>query len=133
MEVTVKRTLLTLFVGAVAAGIPAYAHHSFAAHYFEEQSVTLTGDVDEFEYRNPHAWVHFMAPDSTGEMRRYGAEWAGPGRLAREGITKDTIKPGDRVIVTGSPGRVEGEFKMHLKGIERPADGWSWRGGRNRR
>ena len=93
----------------------------------------LTGDVDAFEYRNPHAWVHFMAPDSTGEMRRYGAEWAGPGRLAREGITKDTLKPGDRVVITGSPGRVEGEFKMHLKGIERPADGWSWRGGRNRR
>ena len=44
---------------------------------------------------------------------------------------KDTLKPGDRVIVTGSPGRNAAERKIHLKRIERPADGWSW-GGRRR-
>ena len=128
-----KRTLLILFAGAVASGLPAYAHHSFAAHYFEEQSVTITGELVEFQYRNPHAWVHVMAPDESGQMRKYGAEWGGTGRLARQGITKDTLKAGDRVIVTGSPGRIEGEYKIHLKGIQRPADGWSWRGGRDRR
>lgn len=128
-----KRLLLVLFAGAVAAVIPASAHHSFASYYFEDQSVTITGEVDAFDYRNPHAWVHVMAPDSTGQMRRYGAEWAGTGRLARVGITKDTIKPGDRVIVTGSPGRVANEYRVHLKRIQRPADGWNWQGGRDRR
>jgi len=129
----VKRTLpCLLFAGAIAAVIPVSAHHSFASFYFEEQSITITGEVVEFEYRNPHAWVHVMAPDGTGAMQRYGAEWGATNRLARSGVSKDTLKPGDRVIVTGSPGRVAGEYKMHLKGIERPADGWSWTNARER-
>ena len=128
-----KRILLVLFLGTVATTVPLIAHHSFAAHYFEEQSVTITGEVAEFQYRAPHAWVHVMAPDDGGRMRRYQAEWANPNRLGRQGVTQDTLKPGDRVVLTGSPGRVAGEYKVHLKRIERPADGWAWRGGRERR
>jgi hypothetical protein len=127
------RVLLVLCAGAVAAGAPLFAHHSFAAYYFEEQSVTITGDVVEFDYRSPHAWLHVAAPDPSGQMRRYAAEWANPNRLGQQGVTRDTLRPGDRVVVTGSPGRNAGEYKLHLKGIQRPADGWRWRGGRNRR
>ena len=126
------RVLLVLCAGAAAAGAPLFAHHSFAAYYFEEQSVTITGDVVEFDYRSPHAWLHVAAPDPSGQMRRYAAEWANPNRLGQQGVTKDTLRPGDRVVVTGSPGRNAGEYKLHLKGIQRPADGWRWRG-RNRR
>jgi hypothetical protein len=89
--------------------------------------------VVEFVYKSPHAWLHVDAPDSSGQMRRYAAEWANPNRLGQQGITRDTLRPGDRVEVTGSPGRVASEYKLHLKGIVRPADGWRWRGGRNRR
>jgi hypothetical protein len=127
-----KRTLFVLMAGAMAAGIPLSAHHSFAAHYFEDQSVTITGELVELDYRSPHAWVHVMAPDTAGQMRRYSAEWANPNRLGQQGITRDTLKPGDRVVVVGSPGR-DADYRLHLKGIERPADGWSWRGGRGRR
>jgi hypothetical protein len=44
----------------------------------------------------------------------------------------DTLKPGDRVIITGAPGRNASERRIHLKSIERPADGWAWRGGADR-
>jgi len=128
----VRSILLVLFAGAVAVA-PLSSHHSFAAHYFEEESMTITGDLVEFEYRSPHAWVHVMAPDQRGTMRRYSAEWANPNRLGQQGITKDTLQPGDRVVVVGSPGRTAGEYKLHLKGIERPADGWKWRGRQDRR
>ena len=127
-----RRSLCFLFA-AVAAAVPLSAHHSFAAYYFEDQSMTITGEVVEFEYRSPHAWLHVSAPDSSGQVRRYAAEWANPNRLGQQGITRDTLQPGDRVVVSGSPGRTPGEFKMHLKGIERPADGWAWRGNRGRR
>ena len=66
-------------------------------------------------------------------MQTYAAEWSSPRRLGRQGVTKGTLKPGDVVIVTGSPGRVASEHKVHLKAIRRPADGWSWTGGRRRR
>ena len=49
--------------------------------------------------------------------------------VRRDGVGRDTLKAGDRVIVTGSPGRTASEYKMHLKRIQRPADGWEWRGG----
>jgi uncharacterized protein DUF6152 len=124
--------LLTLLVGVVALRAPVSAHHSFPAHYFEDQTVSIDGELVEFEYRAPHAWVRVMAPDEKGVLQQFSAEWANPSRLAQLGVTKETLKPGDRVIVTGSPGRNPSERRIHLKSIQRPADGWSWagRGGR---
>jgi hypothetical protein len=121
------RTLLA-FGAVVLAAAGANAHHSFPAYYFEEQTVTIAGEVAEFDYRAPHAWVHVLAPDTDGRVQRFSAEWANPQRLARDGITRDSIKAGDRVVVSGSPGRTASERKLHLKRIERPADGWVWSG-----
>ncbi len=131
------RILTALGVVLAAAG-GAAAHHSFPAYYFEDQSVTIEGAVVEFDYRAPHAWVHVNVPDVDGQMQRYSAEWANPQRLRRDGITAERIAPGDIVRITGSPGRTASERKVHLKRIERPADGWTWggtggRGGRPRR
>lgn len=124
----------TVLAVAIASGLAstAYAHHSFAAYYFENQSVSIEGDVVEFVYTAPHAWVHVMAPDANGQVQRFAAEWSNPTRLARDQVTKETLRPGDRVIITGSPGRTASEYKLHLKRIERPADGWTWSGGRRR-
>ena len=124
------RRILTVLGLGLAAVMPASAHHSFAAYYFEEQSVTIEGVVQEFQYRSPHAILVFSARDPEGRMQNYAAEWNNPRRLTGDGVTKDTLKPGDAVVVTGSPGRVASEYKLHLKGIQRPADGWAWRGNR---
>lgn len=113
---------------ALVAAAGVHAHHSFAAYYFEEQTVTIEGSVTEFEYRSPHAWLHVLAPDADGQMQRFSAEWANPQRLARDGVTVDRLQPGDVVRITGSPGRIASERKIHLKRIERPADGWTWGG-----
>jgi hypothetical protein len=128
-----RRIWLVLFVCAVAAGVPASAHHSFAAEYFEDQTVSLEGEVVQFDYRNPHAWVHVMARDESGELQRFSAEWSNPTRLKQQGLTAESIKPGDQVIITGSPGRKPAERRLHLKAIERPADGWKWPLARGRR
>lgn len=120
------RTLLALGLATFVIGVPSYGHHYFGADYFEDQTVSIEGNVVEFEYRNPHAWVHILAPDGAGQMQKIGAEWGNPVRLGGQGITKDTLKPGDRVIVTGSPAREPYTYRIHLKKIERPADGWRW-------
>lgn len=117
----------------IAAVAPLAAHHSFASYYFEEQLVSIAGEVVDFEYVAPHAWVHVMAPDEAGQMQRFSAEWSNPTRLARDRITAETLQRGDRVVITGSPGRDASERKLHLKRIERPADAWSWGNLRNRR
>ena len=127
-----RRTLVALAF-AMAVPLVALGHHSFAAYYFEEQSVTIEGKLVTFEYKSPHAWIYMSVTDASGEVQQYSAEWANPNRLSRDGITKDTLKAGDHVIVTGSPGRTAGENKIHLKQIERPADGWKWGRGGGRR
>ena len=60
----IARTLVTLAL--IALGAPASAHHSFAAFYFEDQSVSIEGVVTEFHYVNPHAWVYISARDVEG-------------------------------------------------------------------
>jgi hypothetical protein len=118
--------MLALSIGALALGARASAHHSFAAAYFEDQKVSVTGEVVRFDYVNPHAWVHVMAPDESGAVQKFSAEWSNPRRLTQQGLAADTIKPGDHVIITGSPGRNPAERKIHLRTIVRPADGWQW-------
>lgn len=123
-----RRTLSVLLWAVVGTSAAVSAHHSFSAYYFEDQSVTLKGDVVEFEFRAPHAWVRLNVLDGQGRASVYGAEWANPSRLSRDGVTKDSLERGDVVRITGSPGRKEADRVMHLKRIERPSDGWSWRG-----
>ena len=120
------KTFPLMLAIVVATGPLVSGHHSFAAHYFEEQFVTVKGTLVEFQYVTPHAWVHVSVSDDGGNTRRYAAEWSNPNRLTRDGVTKETLKAGDYVIVTGSPGRNAEENRIHLKGIERPADGWRW-------
>jgi len=126
MNVRALMMLAPLIVAALSA--PASAHHSFDAFYFEDQSVSIEGVVTEFHYVNPHTWVYISAADATGIQRIVGAEWSNPARLAQAQIKKDTIKPGDRVIITGSPARDTQEAKIHLKRIVRLSDGWTWAG-----
>jgi hypothetical protein len=126
----VTQTLLILVMGTVVAAVPAYAHHSFAAYYNEGESVSLEGTVHEFQYKSPHAVVVFHVPDAAGRLQKYEAEWANPSRLQRQGITASALRPGDVVRITGSPGRKASENKVHLKGIRRASDGWSWGGRR---
>jgi Family of unknown function (DUF6152) len=123
-----------LFRGLCAAGLllaalPAHGHHSWTAAYLEDQSVWIQGEVVELHYQNPHAWLFVSALDRGGQLQRYGAEWASPSRLNQQGVARDTLKPGDKLILTGSPPRDPNEFRLHLKRIERPADGWTWVGG----
>ncbi|HEY3043240.1 MAG TPA: DUF6152 family protein [Vicinamibacterales bacterium] len=121
-----KRTLLVLSFGALTAVASPSAHHSFSADYFEEQKVSLEGDVIAFELKNPHAWLHLAAVDENGERQKISAEWSNPARLKQAGFTVDSFKPGDHLIVSGSPGRDPAEHRIHLRTIHRPSDGWKW-------
>ncbi len=124
------RSLAILLVaGAFAFGARASAHHSFAATYIEGQELSIEGELVQFIYRNPHSFVQVMAPDpETREMVRWAVEWAGNGQLRQAGITAETLKVGDRVVITGSPGRNPEEHRLRMRNIVRPKDGWKWGG-----
>jgi hypothetical protein len=108
------------------AGAPLVAHHSFSDYYMEQDTFEVEGVVVEFQYQNPHAWVHITGNDSFGRERRYAAEWASRSRLQDDGVTKDTLREGDRVRIWASPNRNPNDGRIRLKRIERRRDGWKW-------
>ena len=107
---------------------PLAAHHSGSAAYFENKSETIEGRLVQFIYRNPHSFVHIDVPDASGTMTRWVVEWAAGQALSGMGVTRETLKAGDTVIVTGAPGRNADEHKLLMRRIVRPKDGWKWDG-----
>jgi hypothetical protein len=114
-------------MGAVAVA-PVQAHHSFPATYVVDQRITIEGTVVQFLFRNPHSFVHVIAPDKSGVMQTWAVEWGAGGALGDAGVTHDTLKPGDKVKITGNPGRNAADHRIRMQSIERPADGWKWAG-----
>lgn len=123
-----KRLLVVLLVaGACAIGARAtLAHHSFAATYLEDQSVTIEGELVQFLFRNPHSFVHVMIKEKDGQMVRYAVEWGGVGQLGGQGVTRETLKPGDHVVIIGSPGRNPADHRVRMVSLRRPKDGFAW-------
>jgi hypothetical protein len=108
------------------ATAPIAAHHRYDA-YLESREITIEGDVLQWEYREPHSFVHVVAHRGRGSEERWIAEWRGAAHLRRQGVTLGTLKPGQRVILTGSPGRIAADNRLRLRAIVRPEDGWRWR------
>ena len=121
-----KRYVVAPLAAAIlAVGAQAFAHHSFAATYLENQSVTIEGDLVQFVLRNPHSFIDVNVPQADGTVIRYLIEWASPSQLQGK-INRDTLKTGDHVIVTGNPGRNVEDHRVRLLTFRRPKDGWSW-------
>jgi hypothetical protein len=122
------KLLLVLIAAAFACGGRAFAHHSFAATYYVDQVITVKGIVTEFLFRNPHSFLKVLAPDDKGQMQTWAIEWAGGVQLSQANVARDTLKPGDQVVVTGNPGRTPSEHRIRIKSISRSADGFKWEG-----
>jgi hypothetical protein len=124
----VKRVVAGVLVAAATVCAPVQAHHSFPATYFVDQKVEIEGTVVQFLFRNPHSFVHVMAPDKDGVMQRWAVEWGAGGALASDNISGDTLKPGDKVKISGSPARNATDHRLRMSSIERLSDHWKWSG-----
>jgi hypothetical protein len=127
MSVATVARICALLIGGIGLE-PASGHHAFPASYLVDQKIAIEGTVVQFQVRNPHSFIHVMAPDQDGVMQTWVIEW-GPGiLLAHDDIDSQTLKPGDKVKVTGSPGRVAAQHRMRITAIERTTDHWKWKG-----
>ena len=64
--------------------------------------------------------------DKDGKPVRWSIEWGAAGQLAQQGVRTGTLKVGDKVVVTGSPGRNPEDYRLRMRSITRPSDGWKW-------
>jgi hypothetical protein len=98
------------------------AHHSLSGIYDDSQRVTLEGVVAQFRFVNPHPFIVVDVTDGKGQSQPWQLELDNRHELVAIGMTSDTLKPGDRVVATGSPGRTEP--RLYVRRLDRPADGF---------
>ena len=92
----------TLLLCAATAG----AHHAFSPVYDAKRSTTVSGVVTEFRFVNPHAMLTLDAKDAAGKPVKWTVEFAGQLNLSEVGWTKESLKPGEQITVTGNPTHV---------------------------
>jgi hypothetical protein len=80
----------------------AFAHHSFAI-YDADNPLQLTGVVTEFRWINPHSWIFLRVEDANGLERVWEIEHGPINMLSRQGWTRTTLEPGDRISVDVHP------------------------------
>jgi hypothetical protein len=95
-----------LVVLATALLVPALAqsHHSNVA-YEVTKVITITGVVKQFEWVNPHTWLHVVVDDGKGGKVEWACEGRAPGILSRAGWTRNALKAGETVTVDMSPAK----------------------------
>ncbi len=99
-DMRAKLVVLTAGLSLLAAA-PLLAHHSFDAEFGRDKPVTLKGVVTKVEWMNPHTWLYIDVTDENGNVTHWQCEGGSPNQLVRRGWKKDSLKPGDQVIVEG--------------------------------
>ena len=107
-----RLAILAAFVGFLVASGPLLAHHS-TAMYDMEHLVTFTGTITGFQFTNPHVTFEFEVTDESGNVVKWSVLTGPPQRLYRAGWNTKTLKPGDRVTITGAPAK-DGRHDMGL-------------------
>lgn len=83
--------------------VQAQAHHSFVM-FDKEKMITISGTLKEFEFSNPHCWLHVATVDpATGRTVEWAFEMGSVSQIAAQGWKADSVKAGDKISVSGHP------------------------------
>lgn len=113
-----RTSLVGLWAAAAAAVLandPAIAHHSFAMFAIDKE-VVIQGTVTEFQWTNPHTWIEMDVADAKGETTHWSIEAGSVAGLSRQGWTRHTLQPGDKITLVAHPMR-DGKPGGSLMGV----------------
>jgi hypothetical protein len=103
-----RRNLAALVMGLVVfgVGIPAWAHHSFAAAYDTSKTFTVKGTITSVRLTNPHSWFFLdVKDDATGKVTKWAFEAGTPSGMIRNGFKSSELKAGTVVTIQGRPAK----------------------------
>jgi hypothetical protein len=109
---------IAIAVGLIAAlgAARVSAHHSFAAEFDANSPIEITGTVTKIEWMNPHTFFYIDVRNEAGEYENWALEMGSPNGLMRRGWTRNTLKLGDVVTVTGSRAK-DGSYKGNARSV----------------
>lgn len=116
-------TAVTVSGSVLATAVSA--HHSISAVYDSSQQRTVEGIVAEFQFVNPHPFVIVTVTPAGAAPESWRLEMDNRFELSGIGMTAETLKQGDAVVVTGSAGRTEPRT-LYVRQLDRPADGFRY-------
>jgi len=91
------------------------AHHSAAAYETTKQ-ITVTGNVTEFHFVNPHSVVELEVKDEKGQIVVWEGELTSNTNLAPRGWSATSIEYKDQISITGFPAK-NGSHAMRVTKI----------------
>jgi hypothetical protein len=121
---SMKRWILLLAAGMATGMLPAKAHHAIASVYDSGREIRVEGVVAAFHFVAPHPFVTLQVKQDDGTTP-WLLEMDNRSELARAGVTSESLKAGDHIVVTGSPDR-RGRQSLYVHRLDRPADGFGW-------
>ena len=111
-----KQVLTVLFVLGLFAAFAgrASAHHSVAG-FDNKKEVVLKGTVVQFIWRNPHVLLLWDVKDENGKVTQWSGEMNSPTSMIQVGMNKESLKPGDEVLVTINPSKTNNPLAVIRK------------------
>ena len=119
------KEFIPLACALLFATLVAEAHHSIAGAYDSRRSLRVEGLVVRFAFINPHAFVILEVSPPGQPPQMWHLEMDDRGELSEIGMTEATFRPGDRLVVSGSPARREAN-RLYIQRLQRPADGYGY-------
>lgn len=109
----------------VMLAAPVVAHHSIASVYDRDKRTTLSAVVKQWRFVNPHPSIVVEVTPPGAAPRTWTLEMDNRWELAELGFTENTLKPGDRIEVTGDPSRREVN-QLYVRSLRKPSDGFRY-------
>lgn len=97
---SVIAALNMILVFTVLSGVVS-AHHGRAGY---AEPSTVKGTVTSVEWKNPHCFINFDVKDEKGNIVHWVGELSAPQTMLAAGVNKNTLKPGDEIVVKGTRG-----------------------------
>ena len=103
---------------AVVLALPVFGHHSTALYDLIHGTI-IGGVVIRFDWQNPHVQIALDVSGEDSVVEHWSVELENPHILGRAGWTRDSLKPGDRVSVTGGRAK-DNSFRLRAVSVQLP-------------